>query len=266
MTTVSDSKPKLLMVRLNRPESNDSVFKIVVSVPRDKRDKVDHIRYHFTPNEDKTGLEIIRFKSVNEPLLLVTKYPVGEMGAYVRADICYNDMTTDSVNTAFHVESRENKVMTIHDYMNPSRVFIDEDRRSYTIKIAEPFMPESDDVLYTFDESMRYCHQYKQDGFDDWRMPNMLEMETFEALHMLGISNMGHYEYWSSDHGLIHRKDDNGESQTIIGAYGKNFKEGISEIFDKRCENLVRPIRRIYLEVIKPYDIVFKLNPAYRAQ
>lgn len=262
MTTVSDSKPKLLIVQLNHSESNGSVIKIVVSVPRDKRDKVAHICYHFTPNADKTELEIVRFKSVNEPLLVVTKDPVGEMNAYIDATIYYDDKTTDSVNSAFHAESRENKVMSIHDYMKPNRVFTDEHGRSYTIEIAEPFTPESDDALRTFDESMRYCHQYKQGGFTDWRMPNMVEMETFEALHMLGISNMGHYDYWSSDHELIHRKDDDDESQTVIGACGKNFKEGISEVFDKRGENLVRPIRRIYLEVIKPYDVVFKLSPA----
>jgi Protein of unknown function (DUF1566)/AAA ATPase domain len=89
------------------------------------------------------------------------------------------------------------------------------------------------DSKYSWQDAIDSCKSLKLNGFGDWRLPNLSELDLLYANRNVvgGFENEGQSLYWSSQ--------DNDEGNAFI----LSFKKGFHDIFSKVLTNHVRVIR-----------------------
>jgi len=78
------------------------------------------------------------------------------------------------------------------------------------------------------------CAKINYDGFNDWFLPNMTELDLmYKNLHKKGLGNFGNYSYWSS------------QQYSVEYGQSKDFTSGDDNFYPKGIEDMraIRPIR-----------------------
>jgi hypothetical protein len=242
MAFLYNSDLKLLLVQETSQESGITVVKGIVALPPSQHRRIKEVVYYISSSEimdfeDYDG-ELQEVKSpLNQPVILTMSGKQPDAPEYIQAIVVYKDGRRDySEAIALDLTT----VPTVDHYLTPSRIFIDEKENLYTITIADPYIPESDNKTFSYDEAVHYCNIFNRFE-DNWKLPDLNEIDELYPLYVLGISRLNPSgEYWLSERDYDDEKHRASAVEFATGIYKTDW---IVE------QKYARPIRRNYFTI-----------------
>lgn len=185
----NETSPVLLMVRVE--EAIGIQVKAVVKSRLPK--EVDSVKYEIADNVEFQGHILVADKSLKEPMNIIYTTTGKKDPRYIRATVYYKD--GDILHTGAKAMGDLN-IPTVHDYMNPKRVFKDKEGRTYTITVDSLDVGKVDGA-YSHGAISEYC-EHKSTYGNIWSLPTREEFQVLDDLYSLGIGGMEGKYYWTS--------------------------------------------------------------------